>query len=168
MKKMIAAVLVTGIAVTGVGAGNASAATGNTMHNVEQLQNGDTTLEHAKLGDSIQSVLKRNGTPIYSESADGNEHFYEFNKKDGRLVITADGKKNKGHITRISMSYNKTNGPSFEDVKKQLGDDAIYRSNYNSVTGNFGYIQDGNVSYQFSSQSPQDKDIKLYRIDIAK
>ena len=36
------------------------------------------------------------------------------------------------------------------------------------VSGNFGYIQKGKTSYQFGSNSPQDKNLKLYRIDLAK
>ncbi|MCI2803232.1 SA0570 family protein [Staphylococcus pettenkoferi] len=166
MKKLIAATLVTGLAISPIASVSANAATGNSMDSVKQIEQGDTTLEGATLGDSIQTVLKENKNPVYSTSADGKEHIYEFHKDNGKLVVTTDGKKDKGHITRVSMSYNDTDGPSYKDVKKQLSDDAVTREHYNSVTGNFGYIQDDRASYQFSSQSPDDKNIKLYRIDI--
>lgn len=147
MKKLIAATLVTGLAISPIASVSANAATGNSMDSVKQIEQGDTTLEGATLGDSIQTVLKENKNPVYSTSADGKEHIYEFHKDNGKLVVTTDG-------------------PSYKDVKKQLSDDAVTREHYNSVTGNFGYIQDDRASYQFSSQSPDDKNIKLYRIDI--
>ncbi|MCU5746889.1 hypothetical protein N9R04_09390 [Staphylococcus sp. SQ8-PEA] len=166
MKKLIAATLVTGLAFSSVSSVNAQAASGNSMDNVKQIEHGETTLEGATLGDSIQTVLKENKSPIYSKSADGKEHIYEFHKKDGVLVVTTDGKKDKGHIKRVSMSYNDTDGPSYKAVKESVGKDASARAHYNKVTGNFGYIQNDNASYQFSSQSPSDKNIRLYRIDI--
>ena len=83
-------------------------------------------------------------------------------------MVTADGKKNNGKITRVSMSYNDTNGPSYKEVKNAVSNQAVAREHYNKVTGNFGYVQDNQVSYQFSSPSPNDKNIKLYRIDISK
>ena len=55
------------------------------------------------------------------------------------------------------MTYNNANGPSYKAVKQQLGHKAISRVHYNNVTGNFGYIQKGQASYQFSSNSPKDK-----------
>ncbi|MCD8917625.1 SA0570 family protein [Staphylococcus gallinarum] len=167
MKKILVAALVSGLAFSGVSAGSASAASGNTIQNVKQLQQGDTTLEGAKLGDSIQTVLKNNSKPIYSHSTDNKEHYYEFKLDDGVLVVTANGKKNQGEITRISMSYNDTSGPTYKAVKNEVSSSAIAREHYNNVTGNFGYVQDNDVSYQFSSSSPSDKNIKLYRIDIS-
>ena len=91
---------------------------------------------------------------------------YEFKKDNGVLVVTADGKKNNGKITRVSMSYNDTNGPTYKAVKNIVGSNAVTREHYNNVTGNFGYVQDNDLSYQFSSSSPSDKNIKLYRIDL--
>ncbi|MDW8796936.1 hypothetical protein SD419_00005, partial [Staphylococcus pseudoxylosus] len=120
MKKVFAAVLVSGLAISGFSTGSVEAASGNSIQSVKSLQQGDTTLEGAKIGASIQSVLSENNAPIYSYSPDGNEHFYEFKKDNGVLVVTADGKKNKGKITRVSMSYNDTNGPTYKDVKSQV------------------------------------------------
>lgn len=168
MKKLIAATLVTGLAFSPIAAADADAASGNSMHNVKSFQNGDTTLEGATIGSSIQTVLKKNKKPIYSYRPDGKEHYYEFRKHNGVLIVTADGKKDKGKITRVSMSYNQPNGPSFKRVKRSVGDKAVARSHNNKITGNFGYIQDRKTSYQFSSKSPKDKNIKLYRIDIEK
>ena len=54
------------------------------------------------------------------------------------------------------------------NLKDTFGNKAVSRVHYNKVTGNFGYIQNGKASYQFSSESPKDKNVKLYRIDIAK
>lgn len=168
MKKLCAAVLVTGLAFSGISAGNVEAASGNSIQSVNELQHGDRSLEGAELGSSIQSVLKNNKKPIYSYKPDGTEHYYEFKKDNGVLVVTADGKKNNGKITRVSMSYNDTNGPSYKEVKNAVSNQAVAREHYNKVTGNFGYVQDNQVSYQFSSPSPNDKNIKLYRIDISK
>nr|WP_245203429.1 hypothetical protein [Staphylococcus agnetis] len=67
---------------------------------------------------------------------------------------------------RISMSYNKANGPTYKEVKKNVSDKAVTREHYNKVTGNSGFIIDGKRSYQFASTSPKDKVIKLYRIDL--
>lgn len=166
MKKMFAAVLVSGLAFSGIGAGSVDAASGNSIQNVKALQEGDTTLEGATLGESIQSVLKNNDTPVYSHRPDNSEHYYEFKKDNGVLVVATDGKKNEGEITRVSMSYNDTDGPAYDKVKNEVNKDAVAREHYNNVTGNFGYVQDDEVSYQFSSSSPSDKNIKLYRIDI--
>lgn len=166
MKKIFAAVLVSGLAFSGISVGSVDAASGNSIQNVKSLQEGDTELEGAKLGESIQSVLNENDTPIYSHSPDNNEHYYEFKKENGLLVVTTDGKKNEGDIIRVSMSYNDTDGPAYEAVKNEVSKDSIAREHYNNVTGNFGYVQDDDVSYQFSSSSPSDKNIKLYRIDI--
>ena len=167
MKKILVAALVSGLAFSGVSAESASAASGNTIQNVKQLQQGDTTLEGAKIGASIQSVLSENNAPIYSYSPDGDEHYYEFKKDNGVLIVTADGKKGKGKILRASMVYNEPNGPSFNEVKKEVSNKASAREHYNDVTGNIGYIQDDNLSYQFTTTSPDDKDIKLYRIDLS-
>ena len=60
MKKLCAAVLVTGLAFSGISAGNVEAASGNSIQSVNELQHGDQSLEGAKLGSSIQSVLKNN------------------------------------------------------------------------------------------------------------
>ena len=64
------------------------------------------------------------------------------------------------------MSYNEPSGPSFNAVKNEVNTNATVRKHFNKVTGNIGYIQDNNLSYQFTSSSPKDKNIKLYRIDL--
>ena len=65
--------------------------------------------------------------------------------------------KDKGHVTRVSMTYNHANGPTYKSVKDTFGNKAVSRVHYNKVTGNFGYIQNGKTSYQFSSESPKIK-----------
>lgn len=166
MKKLFAALLVSGLTLSGFSATNVEAASGNSIQSVEQLEQGDQELEGAELGASIETVLENNKKPLYSYSPDGDEHYYEFKKDNGVLVVTADGKKNNGKITRVSMSYNDTNGPTYKAVKNIVGSNAVTREHYNNVTGNFGYVQDNDLSYQFSSSSPSDKNIKLYRIDL--
>ena len=54
MKKICAAVLVTGLAFSGISAGSVEAASGNSIQSVNELQHGDQSLEGAKLGSSIQ------------------------------------------------------------------------------------------------------------------
>lgn len=39
------------------------------------------------------------------------------------------------------MTYNEANGPTYNQVKKSLGQNAVARVQYNKVSGNFGYIQ---------------------------
>ena len=46
---------------------------------------------------------------IYSYNENGSEHYYEFRTNKGVLLVTADGKKDRGHVTRVSMTYNKAN-----------------------------------------------------------
>lgn len=167
MKKLFAALLVSGLTLSGFSATNVEAASGNSIQSVEQLEQGDQELEGAELGASIETVLENNKKPLYSYSPDGDEHYYELKKDNGVLIVTADGKKGKGKILRASMVYNEPNGPSFNEVKKEVSNKASAREHYNDVTGNIGYIQDDNLSYQFTTTSPDDKDIKLYRIDLS-
>ena len=168
MKKIIAACLVTGLIATGVGAPSAEAASGNTTQTVQSLTQGQKSLENVKIGESIKKVNKKYGNAIYSKEPSGKEHYYEYRTKKGVLVVTANGHKNNGHVTRVSMTYNKANGPSYKQVKEYVNPKAKTSVEYNKVSGNFGFIQDGKTTYQFGSDSPKDKNIKLYRIDISK
>ena len=169
MKKLMSSLLVLGLVITGVGVShNVEAVTGNTMKTVQRLNHDDQSLENVKIGESMKSVLNKYHNPIYSYNLNGTEKYYEFRTNKGVLLITANGKKDRGHVIRVSMTYIVANGPSYKSVKRQLGNKAISRVHYNSVTGNFGYIQSGHTSYQFSSNSPNDKNMKLYRIDLAK
>lgn len=168
MKKLMASLLVSGLVVTGVNVNHVEAATGNSIQTVQQITQGDQSLENVKLGESMQSVLGKYSSPIYSYNENGSEHYYEFRTNKGVLLVTADGKKDRGHVTRVSMTYNKANGPTYNAVKRSVSPNASSRVRYNHVTGNFGYIKDKNASYQFSSNSPKDKNVKLYRVDLGK
>lgn len=168
MKKLMASLLVSGLVVTGVNVNHVEAATGNSLQTVQQITQGDQSLENVKIGESIQSVLNKYSHPIYSYNENGSEHYYEFRTHKGVLLVTADGKKDKGHVTRVSMTYNKADGPTYKSVKQNVSPSTVSRVHYNKVTGNFGYIQDKNASYQFSSNSPKDKNVKLYRVDLGK
>ena len=111
----------------------------------------------------VKLIFASNELPMSNDKSEG---FYR------RMVIIPMlrkfGKKNQGYVTRVSMTYNEANGPTYNQVKKSLGQNAVARVQYNKVSGNFGYIQKGKTSYQFGSNSPQDKNLKLYRIDLAK
>lgn len=168
MKKLLMASIIAFSVVLGLGSVTAEAASGNTLNTVDQLTKGDQSLENVTIGEPIQQVLKNQVRPIYSYNQDSKEHYYEFRTNKGVLVVTADGKKDNGHVIRVSMTYNEANGPTYKTVKNYVGTQAITRAHYNSVTGNFGYIENGKASYQFSSHSPKDKNIKLYRIDLTK
>ncbi|MBO0387707.1 hypothetical protein [Staphylococcus simulans] len=168
MKKLLSAAIVSATVVTGLGISQADAASGNTIQTVQQIHHGDTSLEGVKLGQNIQDVLKSQKLTGYSYKPDKTKHYYEFNSDKGLLIVTADGQKDRGKVTHVTMKYNKADGPSFNTVRKQLGNTVTWRYNYNEVTGNFGYIKDKDTSYQFTSQSPKDKNLKLYRIDIGK
>ncbi|AMG64711.1 MULTISPECIES: SA0570 family protein [Staphylococcus] len=168
MKKLMASLLVSGLVISGVGIYHVEAASGNTSQTVEQLTHGQKNIEDVNIGESINKVTKKYGTPIYSKEPSGKEHYYEYRTSKGVLVVTANGQKDHGYVTRISMTYNKADGPTYKHVKHLVGNKAIARVQYNSVSGNFGYIENGKTTYQFASNSPKDKNIKLYRIDIAK
>ena len=66
------------------------------------------------------------------------------------------------------MTYNEANGPTYNQVKKSLGQNAVARVQYNKSKWQFWIYSKGKTSYQFGSNSPQDKNLKLYRIDLAK
>ncbi|SCU36826.1 Uncharacterised protein [Staphylococcus xylosus] len=138
----------------------------NSLQQVQQLEQGQNSLEGVKIGEPIQDILANYGTPLYSFSTDGKRHYYEFNKDNGVLVITADGEKNNGHIIGVSMSYNQFDGPSYDEVKNIVGDNANAKLEINPINGSFGYIQSGKVAYQFGFDFASDKELKLYRIDI--
>lgn len=128
MKKLITSLLVLGLVLTGVSVGNnVEAATGNSMKTVQQLNKGDKSLENVKIGESMKSVLKKYSHPIYSYNPNSNEKYYEFRTDKGVLLVTANGKKERGNVTRVSMTYNDANGPSYKAVKQQLGHKAISR-----------------------------------------
>lgn len=54
MKKLVAAFLVSGLVMTGVGVNHAEAASGNTIQTVQQLTQGEKSLENITLGESIK------------------------------------------------------------------------------------------------------------------
>ncbi|UEX89860.1 SA0570 family protein [Staphylococcus ratti] len=166
MKKLVSAVLITGLTLSGVVAGSASAMEGNTIQSVKALQQGDQTIEGVKIGQNMADVIRDKGKGIHTQAGAGTEQYYEYHTEKGMMIVTADSEKENAKVTRISMSYNKANGPSYKEVKKNVSDKAITREHYNKVTGNSGFIIDGKRSYQFASKSPKDKNIKLYRIDL--
>lgn len=45
--------------------GSVDAASGNSIQNVKSLQQGDTTLEGAKIGEPVQNLLKSNDVSVY-------------------------------------------------------------------------------------------------------
>ncbi|MCU5747005.1 hypothetical protein N9R04_09985 [Staphylococcus sp. SQ8-PEA] len=167
MKKLLTTAIISTIAITGLGLSEASANTINNEVKLEQASTYQSSLEGITIGMPIQSVLDNNIKPIYSSSVDGTTHYYKFRKDNGLLVVTADGERNKGLVTGISMSYNDFNGPSFDEVKDSLNS-ITNMSKSKGANGYWGYIKSGNVSYQFGTKSPEDKNIKLYRIDISK
>lgn len=159
--------MVTGLMMTGMNYGTAEASS-NDLSTIEQLDKGTQTLEDVKLGEPIQNVIKQYGTPVYSYQPNGKKHFYEFNTKEGLLIVTADGVKNKGNVQAISMSYNNMDGATIDQVTEELGPLAFKQEFFNNQTGNFGYVKKGNMNLQFTTPSPDDKELKLYRIDISK
>ena len=65
MKKLATALLVSGLVMTGVGYNHAEAASGNSIQTVQQLTQGQKTLENVTIGESIKNVINHYGTPIY-------------------------------------------------------------------------------------------------------
>ena len=95
MKKLVAAFIVSGLVMTGVGVNHAGAASGNTIQTVQQLTQGEKSLENITLGESIKNVSNKYGTPIYSKNPSNNEGYYEYRTNKGLLVVTAVGKRTK-------------------------------------------------------------------------
>ncbi|UXU59310.1 SA0570 family protein [Staphylococcus agnetis] len=166
MKKLVIAVLITGLTLSGVATGSASAMEGNTIQSVKALQKGDQIVEGVKIGQNMADVIRVKGEGIHTQAGFGSEQFYEYHTSKGTMIVTANSSSANAKVTRISMSYNKANGPTYKEVKKNVSDKAVTREHYNKVTGNSGFIIDGKRSYQFASTSPKDKVIKLYRIDL--
>ena len=94
-EKLVAAFLVSGLVMTGVGVNHAEAASGNTIQTVQQLTQGEKSLENITLGESIKNVSNKYGTPIYSKNPSNNEGYYEYRTNKGLLVVTAVGKRTK-------------------------------------------------------------------------
>ncbi|UXR82796.1 hypothetical protein [Staphylococcus sp. IVB6214] len=143
-----------------------SAAEGNTIESVQSLQKGDQVLEGVKIGQNMKDVFRKKGKGIHTSAAFGHEQYYEYHTDQGLLRITASHKKALAKVIRISMTYDKLQGPTYQEVRKYVSDTAIQRAHYNKVTGNTGYISDDKYSYQFATEHPKDKTLKLYRIDI--
>ena len=67
MKKILSAAIVSATVLTGLGINQADAASGNTIQSVQQIHQGDQSLEGVKLGQNIQDILKHKnllGIPI--------------------------------------------------------------------------------------------------------
>lgn len=166
MKKLASAILITGLTFSSICTGSADAMTGNTLESVKALQKGDQEIEGVTINQTMEEVFQHKGQGIHTKEAYGNDHYYEYHDDFGLMIVTADGPGKNAKVKRISISYQKLNGPKYNDVKKQVHPSAITREHYSRYTGNSGYISDGHVSYQFASKSPKDKILKLYRIDL--
>ncbi|WP_086428399.1 SA0570 family protein [Staphylococcus cornubiensis] len=166
MKKLVSALLITGLTFSGMYAGTADAMSGNTLDSVKSLQHGDRTVEGVTIGERMSDVFRHKGHGIHTKEAYGHHHYYEFHTKDGLMIVTASGAGQHAKVTRISMSYQELNGPKYQEVKDQVSSHATTREHHNNVTGGSGYISDGKVSYQFATSTPKDQTLKLYRIDV--
>lgn len=166
MKKLVSAILIACVTLLTTYTGTANAMIGNDLESVKALQNGDQTIEGVTIGQSLKDVFREKGKGIHTQQAYGHDHYYEYHTKKGHMIVTTNGQSEQSKVKRISMSYQALNGPSYEDVKKEVSQKAITRAHYNSVTGNNGYVVDGKVAYQFASKNPKDHHLKLYRIDL--
>lgn len=144
----------------------ADAMSGNTLESVKSLQHGDRTVEGVTIGDRMSDVFRDKGHGIHTKEAYGHHHYYEIHTKDGVMIVTASGAGRHAKVTRVSMIYNKLNGPKYQEVKDQVSARAIKREHHNHVTGGSGYISDGKVAYQFATSTPKNQTLKLYRIDV--
>ena len=79
--------------MTGVGVNHVTS--GNTIQTVQQLTQGEKSLENITLGESIKNVSNKYGTPIYSKNPSNNEGYYEYRTNKGLLVVTAEVKRTK-------------------------------------------------------------------------
>ncbi|MFO3702687.1 hypothetical protein WER83_07320 [Staphylococcus felis] len=166
MRKLVSAILIITMMFFGISASSVHAAEGNTLKSVQELQNGSKSIQNVKIGDSLYHVEKQYGKGIHTQSAYSHEHYYEYHLHEGLLVITTESNHRNAKVKRIAMSYNDIKGATYKDVKSLVGHQATTREHYNNITGNHGYIQDDKVSYQFTTQNPADKVLKLYRVDI--
>ncbi|EKO8621978.1 hypothetical protein P1M60_001035 [Staphylococcus pseudintermedius] len=166
MKKLVSAMLITGLTFSGIYAGTADAMSGNTLESVKSLQHGDRTVEGVTIGERMSDVFRDKGHGIHTKEAYGHHHYYEIHTKDGVMIVTASGAGRHAKVTCVSMIYNKLNGPKYQEVKDQVSARAIKREHHNHVTGGSGYISDGKVAYQFATSTPKNQTLKLYRIDV--
>ncbi|MGV3243314.1 SA0570 family protein [Staphylococcus sp. 11261D007BR] len=166
MKKVINTLLLSSVMVFGLGVGLAHAAEGTSIDAVKELQEGSKSIENVAIGDTIDKVEQQYGEGIRTESASSDEQYYEYHLPQGLLIITTNHNGETPKVSHITMSYNDIDGASYDQVKNVVDKDAITRAHFNDVTGNQGYIQDDQVSYQFTTDTPKDKTLKLYRIDL--
>lgn len=135
MKKLVSAMLITGLTFSGIYAGTADAMSGNTLESVKSLQHGDRTVEGVTIGERMSDVFRDKGHGIHTKEAYGHHHYYEIHTKDGVMIVTASGAGRHAKVTRVSMIYNKLNGPKYQEVKDQVSARAIKREHHNHVTG---------------------------------
>ena len=88
MKKILSAAIVSATVLTGLGINQADAASGNTIQSVQQIHQGDQSLEGVKLGENIQDVLKTQKPSGYSYKPDNTEHYYEFKTANDKVKKT--------------------------------------------------------------------------------
>ena len=109
MKKLMTSLLVSGLVLTGVSAGHhAEAASGNTMQTVQQITQGDQSLENVKAiieegGSSLEKIVKVNiFLDDVNDFAEVNEVYAEFfgDHKPARSCVEV-GKLPKGGLLEI-------------------------------------------------------------------
>lgn len=152
----------------------ANAATKNQLNinenNVQTYKDGTVTIEGIKIGDKISKIKSKYPNLMFSYSDDSNdrENYYEFDTKNGHMIITAKVNGNKETVKRVTMIYDKLTNVKLDSLVSILGDNATKRVQNNKYTGGYAYVNNGQAHFQLSKATPDSKQFKVYRIDIGK
>ncbi|EZX15013.1 hypothetical protein N7L96_09160 [Mammaliicoccus sciuri] len=152
----------------------ANAATKNQLNinenNVQTYKDGTVTIEGIKIGDKISKIKSKYPNLMFSYSDDSNdrENYYEFDTKNGHMIITAKVKGNKETVKRVTMIYDKLTNVKLDSLVSILGDNTTKRVQNNKYTGGYAYVNNGQAHFQLSKATPDSKQFKVYRVDIGK
>nr|WP_263314261.1 hypothetical protein [Mammaliicoccus sp. Marseille-Q6498] len=150
----------------------ANAATGNQLdinaHNAQSYKDGTVAIENIKIGDKISKIKAKYPNLMYSYSDDSNgkENYYEFDTKNGHMIITSKGSGHKETVKRITMIYDNLTNVNLDSLVKALGHNTTKRVQDNKYSGGYAYVNNNKAHFQLSKSTPNSKQFKVYRIDL--
>ncbi|WP_323703317.1 SA0570 family protein [Mammaliicoccus sp. Dog046] len=152
----------------------ANAATTNQFdindQNVQTYKEGTVSIEGIKIGDKMSKIKSKYPDLMFSYSDDSNEreNYYEFDTKNGHMIVTAKVHNNKETVKRITMIYNQLTDVNLDQLVSVLGNHTTKRVQNNKYTGGYAYVNNEQAHFQLSKATPNSKQFKVYRIDVGK
>ena len=136
--------------------------------NIESYKEGTQAIENIKIGDKVSKIKNKYPNLMYSYSDDSNEkeNYYEFDTKNGHMIITGTGKGQNESVKRITMIYDQQTNVDLNQLVDLLGKDTTKRVQNNKYTGGYAYVNNDKAHFQLSKATPDSKDYKVYRIDL--